>query len=291
MQQHGCTRSTAVVRVLRNLLKYAILSHRWLREGEPTYDDVSKGEQWMTESGYDKFLRFCEKAHEYGCALAWSDTCCIDKSSSTQLEEAIRSMFRWYRDAHICIAYLADVLALEGLHKDVWFTRGWTLQELLAPRAIRFYGKDWKPLGQLEGKNDKEDEQILIELSRVTDIPIPDLQNFSPGTNRVQEKMVWASKRRTTRVEDTAYSLIGIFDVSMQVAYGEGDWAFHRLMEVIIQRCDEWGILAWAGPPSTHSSSVTSSRCQLEASGGLSSPLHMLTASLPLQPPNNGHER
>ncbi|KAH7882338.1 hypothetical protein F5I97DRAFT_347319 [Phlebopus sp. FC_14] len=254
MQTHECTRPVAMKAIVRALLKYAILSHRWLREGEPTYGDVLRGVAW-TGPGYEKLLEFCRTAEDYGCQLAWSDTCCINKESSTELDEAVRSMFRWYRDAHICIVHLSAVSSLEDLHQDAWFTRGWTLQELLAPRAIRFYGRGWTPLGVVHGGNDKDDDRFAAVLSAATEIPVDDLRNFTPGTARVQEKMVWASKRRTTRVEDVAYSLIGIFDVSMQIAYGEGDWAFHRLMEVIIRRCDEWEIFAWAGPPSTHSSS------------------------------------
>ncbi|KAF9222282.1 hypothetical protein BS17DRAFT_708932, partial [Gyrodon lividus] len=200
--------------------------------------------------GYDKLLRFCEKAQEYGCVLAWADTCCIDKSSSTELDEAIRSMFRWYREAYICVVYLAGVLKLEDIHRDDWFRRGWTLQELLAPRTTKFYGSNWEALGEVERNNDKEDDKVLGAISQTTSIPIQDLRGFVPGCTRVQEKMVWASKRRTIRVEDTAYALIGMFDISMQASYGEGDWAFHRLMEIILQRCDEWEVFAWAGPSS-----------------------------------------
>ncbi|EGO05159.1 hypothetical protein SERLA73DRAFT_14460, partial [Serpula lacrymans var. lacrymans S7.3] len=198
--------------------------------------------------GYSKLFKFCEKAQEYCCQLAWSDTCCIDKTSSAELEEAIRSMFRWYRNSRICIAYLAESQTLEELNSEVWFRRGWTLQELLAPRRMKFYGKGWVPFGTFH--NDKEDKEILHTLAEVTKIPRKELTFFLPGTRAIREKMLWASTRETTRIEDTAYSLLGIFEITMSIAYGEGAWAFHRLMETIIQRCDEWTILAWAGPSS-----------------------------------------
>ncbi|KAI9461115.1 hypothetical protein HD554DRAFT_2206777 [Boletus coccyginus] len=195
-------------------------------------------------AGYSKLVNFCEKAAEYDCCLAWSDTCCINKDSSTELEEAIRSMFKWYRDAHVCIAYLAEVSSIDDLWKDVWFTRGWTLQELLAPRMMKFYGKGWVPFSN--NVNDKQDVRMLDALSRATGIPHRDLRHFRPGTRAVHEKMLWASNRTTTRVEDIAYSLIGIFDVSLTIAYGEGQRAFYRLMEAIINRSGEWEIMAAA---------------------------------------------
>ncbi|KIJ11860.1 hypothetical protein PAXINDRAFT_83829, partial [Paxillus involutus ATCC 200175] len=196
-------------------------------------------------AGYTKLVEFCEKAAEYGCRLAWSDTCCINKDSSTELEEAIRSMFKWYRDAHVCIAYLAETTSVDDLGKDVWFTRGWTLQELLAPRTMKFYGGGWAPL--TNSTNDKKDVVMMNALSQATGIPLDDLRYFRPGTRDVHERMMWASTRTTTRIEDIAYCLIGIFDVSMTIAYGEGQRAFYRLMEAIINRCGEWQIMAWAG--------------------------------------------
>lgn len=127
-----------------------------------------------------------------------------------------------------------------------------TLQELLAPKRMKFYGGDWRQLTDMD--NDKEHEDFMDSVSRITNIPIHDLCHFEPGTNRICEGMSWASKRITTRTEDIAYSLIGIFDVNLPIAYGKSTWAFHRLMEAIIHRCDEWGIFTWAGSPSTHHS-------------------------------------
>lgn len=165
-------------------------------------------------------------------------------------------MFRWYRNANICIVHLADSSDSQQMMNDVWFTRGWTLQELLAPLSIKFFGKDWKPLRHTDLPNDKHDDQLMKDISIITSISVEDLQHFSPGPTQIRKKMKWASKRTTTRVEDAAYSLIGIFDVSMPIAYGEGESAFHRLMEVIIQKCDEWDMFAWAGPSSSHSAAI-----------------------------------
>ncbi|KAF9236122.1 hypothetical protein BU15DRAFT_50492, partial [Melanogaster broomeanus] len=203
--------------------------------------------------GFQKLLRFCEKAKsDYGCVYVWSDTCCIDKTSSAELEEAIRSMFRWYRNAEVCIVYLAESYTMEDFDSEPWFTRGWTLQELLAPLVVRFYNKDWEPLCPhwLKSSNDKQNTEMQDAIERVTRIPRKELEQFRPGCGRVYEKMVWASKRQTTRVEDIAYSLIGIFDVSMPIAYGEGMWAFYRLTEVIAQRSSDRGFFAWSGSPS-----------------------------------------
>lgn len=251
------TREEAVRALVRGKLKYATFSHRWIERGEPTYRDIMMS---FRPAGYSKLVNFCEKAAEYDCRLAWSDTCCINKDSSTELEEAIRSMFKWYRDAHVCIAYLAEATSIDDLWNDVWFTRGWTLQELLAPRAMKFYGKGWVPLSN--SVNDKQDAKMLDALSRATGIPHHDLRLFRPGTRDVHEKMMWASNRTTTRVEDMAYSLIGIFDVSLTIAYGEGQRSFYRLMEAIINRCGEWEIMAWTGRPSADSAAIPESpRC------------------------------
>ncbi|KIJ58829.1 hypothetical protein HYDPIDRAFT_119184 [Hydnomerulius pinastri MD-312] len=239
-------RERAISSSVRHVARYAIFSHRWRAEGEPSFQDV-RGEK-LGGPGYDKLVKFCEKAHSYGCLFAWSDTCCINKESSTELEEAIRSMFRWYHNAYICIAYLADSSSPQDFKKDDWFTRGWTLQELLAPKMIKFFGTEWEPLGRYrQAYDDRRDDEFTTVLSEVTKIPVIDLQHFRPGSDRVHEKMMWASMRKTTRIEDVAYSLIGIFDVSLTVAYGEGKRAWTRLMEAVVQSCDEWQVFAAAG--------------------------------------------
>jgi hypothetical protein len=239
----GWSRQSAIEsRLIPNVLKYAILSHRW-GESEPTFQDLKSGRR--QRAGYKKLHEFCRKAKEHGCDLAWSDTCCINKESSSELDEAIRSMYKWYRDAYICIVHLAQSESLETLGIDEWFIRGWTLQELIAPPRMKFYGPSWTSLTQNE--NDKDDSKVIFALSRITKIPPKDLCNFRPGPNRAWEKMTWAAGRKTTRIEDIAYSLTGIFDITMTIAYGEGDRAFKRFMAELIQNCEEWQILVWAG--------------------------------------------
>lgn len=241
--------------MVRQKLRYAALSHRWLSSGEPTFQEMSaERNHQSTRPGFIKLRNFCQKAREYGCRLAWSDTCCIDKRSSAELDEAIRAMFKWYRNADICIVFLADSLSISDFPQEVWFQRGWTLQELLAPPRIKFYGKHWDQLSR--SRNDKEDHSMLEALSQVTGISRENLLYFSPGLVDVREKMIWASKRRTTRMEDIAYSLIGILNISLSVAYGEGERAFRRLMEAIMQACREWQILAWAGPHAPFQASI-----------------------------------
>jgi hypothetical protein len=237
--------------------RYAILSHRW-GFGEPIFQQMLKSEEQSIEeppAGIRKLLEFCRvAATDYGCSYAWSDTCCIDKQSSSELEEAIRSMYRWYRSSDICVVYLGASSVLDDLKDDPWFKRGWTLQELLAPAKIKLYGKDWVPINPSRSiRNDKEDEFIRRTIEQVTGIPGDDLRLFHPSCDRVSEKMTWMAPRQTTRTEDIAYSLIGIFDITMPISYGEGAWAFHRFMEAVAQRCFDPGFFAWCGVPSPYS--------------------------------------
>ncbi|KIJ58275.1 hypothetical protein HYDPIDRAFT_34346 [Hydnomerulius pinastri MD-312] len=262
---------------IRRYLKYAIFSHRW-DIGEPLFYELSSKRHGQKPTpvglGYQKLVKFCEKAKKYGCEYVWSDTCCINKESSSELDEAIRSMYRWYQRAEVCIAYLAQSSSLEDFGREPWFTRGWTLQELLAPKRMRFYGKDWKPLCTSDDEDDEEDEgdeespqsandkdnhSILDAIGNVTGISRGDVQDFFPSCIGVPERMRWASKRKTTRIEDVAYSLMGIFDVSMPIAYGEGDRAFYRLLEVIAQESGKADFFAWAGEPSPWSLAFPSS--------------------------------
>ncbi|KAG1741351.1 heterokaryon incompatibility protein-domain-containing protein [Suillus lakei] len=242
-------------------VKYAILSHRWLDEGEPTYEEMKAGT--AAGPGYEKLESFCKKAKEYSIEFAWSDTCCIDKGSSTELDESIRSMFRWYKNSAICIVHLAQSETIEDIKKDQWMRRGWTLQELLAPHKIKFFNACWMPMTGDE--NDKAPSMtpdgspdILRALEEATGIPCIVLtSNLRQCPMKVDERMAWAATRETTRFEDEAYSLMGIFDVSLQIAYGEGrDRAFCRLIEAIMQIGDP-SVLNWGGfgPARHHSGS------------------------------------
>src|ERR1700722_15706078 len=218
--------------------RYAILSHTWGADTEEvSFKDMMDGAAKSKVTGYNK-IRFCgEQARRDGLQYFWIDTCCIDKSSSTELQEAINSMFRWYRDAAKCYVYLADVsrsadvnssqLLMElSFLESRWFTRGWTLQELVAPASVEFFSKEGEQLG-----NKRSLERHIHE---VTGIPVKALRGSSLSDFGVPERMSWAEKRETTRKEDEAYSLLGIFDVYMPLIYGEGrENAFKRLREEI----------------------------------------------------------
>jgi len=218
--------------------RYAILSHTWGPE-EVTFRDLMDG-NGTSKAGYDK-IRFCgEQARQDGLQYFWVDTCCIDKSNNTELSEAINSMFRWYRNATKCYAYLSDIsrpafdtgekshqLPWElALRKSRWFTRGWTLQELIAPTSVEFFSKEWERLG-----NKLSLERYVCE---ITGIPAKALQGASLSDFSPTERMSWAGKRETTREEDKAYSLLGIFGAHMPLIYGEGtENALKRLREEI----------------------------------------------------------
>jgi len=197
---------------------YAILSHTW-GEDEVIFQDM-QAEVPKDNPRFSKIVKSCELAKQDGYEYIWIDTCCIDKSSSAELSEAINSMYLWYSKAAICYAYLSDVdprdprnpkyleLVSSSFRKSRWFTRGWTLQELIAPTRMAFLSKDWNKLGN------KQD--FLRLLSDITDIDHEVLRNVRTRSNiSVARKMSWAAKRTTTRVEDRAYSLLGIFDVNM----------------------------------------------------------------------------
>ncbi|MCJ1379929.1 hypothetical protein MMC17_003032 [Xylographa soralifera] len=224
---------------------YGILSHRW-EEEEVTFQEMQSDEARRNKRGFQKIQMCCRIAKE---DFIWVDTCCIDKTSSSELQEAINSMYQWYQNAHGCYAYLFDVgcdwradqvPSSLAFQESGWFQRGWTLQELLAPDEISFYGQHWRELGN---KN-----SLQLEISAATGISL----HILSGRSRLQdvsvaERMSWASKRATKRVEDRAYSLLGIFDVRMPMLYGEGKKAFLRLQEEILKQSDDHSLFAWRG--------------------------------------------
>jgi hypothetical protein len=191
-------------------------------------------------NGYKK-IQFCGKqATRDGLQYFWIDTCCIDRSNNTELQEAINSMFRWYGNAARCYVYLSDVPEPEldtndqscqqiwesSFRKSSWFTRGWTLQELIAPASVEFFSKDDKKLG--------DKKSLERQIREITGIPAKALQGNPLSQFSVSERMSWSETRETTRKEDKAYSLLGIFGVHMPLIYGEGrENAFNRLHEAI----------------------------------------------------------
>jgi hypothetical protein len=220
--------------------RYAILSHSWRMDGkEVTFRDLSEG-TGKSKAGNTK-IRFCgEQAASDGLQYFWVDTCCIDKSSSAELQEAINSMFRWYHDAARCYVYLSDVSIGDcdqnsqfsqfswesAFRASRWFTRGWTLQELLAPVSVEFFSREGKRLG--------DKKSLERQVHEITGIAVEALQGSPLSLFSVAERFSWAENRETTRKEDAVYSLLGIFDIRMSLIYGEGrEEAFIRLKKKV----------------------------------------------------------
>ena len=251
---------------------YAILSHCW-RDGEVLFHDIQDLDRARGMAGFPKIEHCCEQALKIGYKWAWVDTCCIDKSSSAELSEAINSMFKWYGHAGTCLIYLDDVDHGDPRRQDSlfrksrWFTRGWTLQELLAPKRLVFFSKSWSFLGT-KGS-------LLTLLSAITKIPVDALShNSSFSSFSIAQRMSWAAKRRTTRIEDQAYSLMGLFSIFMPIIYGEGSSAFRRLQLEIIQRSSDQTIFAWSLEGSTsHSLPFFSSWMEIDADDSDSTPV------------------
>lgn len=220
---------------------YAILSHTW-GDTELTFQDIV-GVDPTGKEGYGKVRNSCSVAAAAGFEYIWIDTCCIDKATNGELSEAINSMYRWYQQAEVCYAYLADVPSGNitfdsAFSKSKWFTRGWTLQELLAPSEVIFVDKEWQKIGTKSSLKD--------ELSRVTRIPVNALLgDDNLGSFSIAQRMSWAAKRVARKIEDRAYSLMGIFGINMPLIYGEGTKAFIRLQEEIIKISDDHSIFAW----------------------------------------------
>jgi hypothetical protein len=226
---------------------YAILSHRWDEQiGEISFRDMQNPEEACKLEGFAKIRKSCEQATRDRLHYVWVDTCCINKESRAELTEAINSMYRWYGASSVCYVFLADVDARphdsDGLNKQIasceWLTRGWTLQELLAPKLVVFYNREWDFLGTKES--------LSGTLTQQTGIDDAVLAGHQPLKRcSIAQRMSWASKRGTKRVEDEAYCLLGIFGVHMPMLYGEGKNAFLRLQEEIIKYSDDHSIFAW----------------------------------------------
>ena len=281
--------------------------------------EADKSRQIRNKTGYSKIKKFCELCQQ-GCAIClhfdcsakknswcrkglekaecmlnlaghctckptpiewtWVDTCCIDKTSSSELSESINSMYEWYRKSAICYAYLSDVpegddIAANGsaFRKSIWFTRGWTLQELIAPRTVQFFNKQWNHVGS------KLRQYSIV--AQITSIPEQILStkgdpHYELGKFSVAQKMSWASTRQTTRKEDIAYCVLGLFDINMPLLYGEGNKAFFRLQQEIMKHSTDQTLLGWCagdtmpdcyypGILATHPSCFRNAKCLREA--------------------------
>ncbi|RYO79759.1 hypothetical protein DL764_009986 [Monosporascus ibericus] len=229
---------------------YAILSHTWEDE-EVTFEQFKDEESAKKRKGWAKIASTVQMARRNGLKYAWVDTCCIDKSSSAELSEAINSMYQYYEDAKVCYIYLSDlpnVRSMKGPEiaksrsasfvKCRWFTRGWTLQELVASRVVEFYDSGWNHYGTNESLEDA--------ISSATNIPSDVLKKKTPLQSvPVACRMSWAANRTTTKIEDRAYSMLGIFNINMALLYGEGDKAFIRLQEEICRQTADLSLFAW----------------------------------------------
>lgn len=283
---------------------YAILSHTWGEEDdEVNFNDLDKHDIVIRKKGFAKIRFTCAQAWSDGLSYAWVDSCCIDKSSSTELSEAINSMYLWYQHAAICYVYLGDLSGQcprlydmqtcevflaepaesntsisgrlqmsyqppgrsnpfrlshkslqppsrrEGSSSDVltwlsrlkecrWFWRGWTLQELIAPQELLFFGEDWNLVGSVP--------DLLYTISNITGIDsIVLTRRCELKELSVAKKLSWAAHRATTRVEDEAYCLLGLLNINMTLLYGEGEKAFVRLQEEIIKTSADTSLFAW----------------------------------------------
>ena len=241
-------------------LRFAIISHVWSTAGEQSYQDLLRiqddvrteralnpelPEDTILQRASPKLRDACAYALANGFDLLWLDSCCIDKTSSAELSEAINSMFAWYSLSSTCYAFLHDVTPDEDprlphstFRRSRWHTRGWTLQELIAPRVVVFISATWSSLGT------KAELADVIE--EVTGVDRGVLNHTSPlASVTIARRMSWAARRVTTRKEDEAYALMGIFGVNMPAIYGEGALAFGRLQEEILRQVPDQTIFVW----------------------------------------------
>ena len=268
---------------------YAILSHRWTSE-EMSFQDM-KSNRSTRSLGYEKVRQFCKRAAQDGFKYAWVDTCCIDKESSAELSEAINSMFIWYQQSGICYAYLEDVSPshdteelLANFGGSEWFKRGWTLQELIAPPDILFLASDWTDI--------KWKSALCPLIHDITGID----EGMLRGTSQPQEfsiarRMSWAAGRKTSRVEDMAYCLMGLFDVNMPLLYGEGGKAFIRFQEEIMKDSDDQSLFLWepnnSVPHMVPRGLLAQSPAEFKESADML-PYHFSKASTPFAATNRG---
>lgn len=228
---------------------YVIISHVW-RKSEVVYKDIEQlkklkaSQSWEKSDSAAKIDGACKKVIEYSkgkIVYLWLDTVCIDKQNPAELSSSINSMYQWYKKAEVCFAYLDDYPATEvpEFTQSNWFTRGWTLQELVAPRNVIFFDKHWREIG------DKERLQpSLTSRTKINGKFLLRPQDISRAS--IGQRMSWFSGRKTTVPEDTAYCLLGLFGVNMPLLYGEGkERAFRRLQEEIMRYSDDHSLFAW----------------------------------------------
>ncbi|KIK22500.1 hypothetical protein PISMIDRAFT_73828, partial [Pisolithus microcarpus 441] len=243
---------------------YTMFSHAW-QGNEPSFQDVNviKSVWKLPDAPVNEKLRnFCKETRRLGHNWGWSATCCIDKTTSSILNQSLTSMYKWYADSAATLVFLAGAAhpsKFGDLSHSSWMTQAWTLQELLAPKVMLFYDSEWKPYLGNTSANHKESPEIMQELTDAIKIPRATIVTFSPDDLGVREKLRLASTRNATVKEDVAYSLIGIFKSDIRPHYGEGADALGRLLEEIVTRFGEVTVLAWSGKSSSYNSCLPAS--------------------------------
>lgn len=260
--------------------RYSMLSHTWELEAhsEPEFRDLeNRSVDSLPESfSNTKLQTFCRTTREHGYWWAWSDTCCINKAEKEALDVSLRSMYRWYSESSLTIVHLKGVrrqlevdldtlLAIldELLEEFVncrWNKRAWTLQEYFASQVIHFYTEDWKPYLPIDVRcsdtptNHKHVRAIQRGMELVTGLDAARLSALQPGSGEARQKLRLASTRGATRREDVAYSLLGIFKVTIEAIYGDDEVprALGRLLGALLTRSADVSILAWTGNPSEY---------------------------------------
>ena len=243
--------------------RYATLSHTW-EDNEPRFDQVIHIVVYDLEDSFThhKLQMFCKTVRDAGIQWAWSDTCCINKADHFELQESLVSMFRWYEASALTIVSLHGVHSPSrrgDLANSFWNTRAWPFQEYHASKVVRFYTEDWEPYLNPDIPNHKHSPEIISEMEVVTGVSARALTLLRPGLDNIREKLRLASTRRTTRVEDAAYSLLGIFSISQPVVYGEGDRALGRLLAQLVTGSGDTSILAWTGEAGSFNSCLPAS--------------------------------
>jgi hypothetical protein len=245
--------------VVAMYFRHVMLSHRW--EGkEPLLHDIQGKVVYYLNpvGGILKLQSFCTTARDMGYRWAWIDTCCIDQTNNVELQQSVNSMFIWYRHSALTIIYLSDVPPSSqpgALASSAWNTRGWTVQEFLAPKFVLFYQKDWSLYLDDRSPNHKNSLAIMQEMGDATGIDAQALVAFRPGMRDAREKLQWVSARVTTWQEDIAYSLFGIFGVNLPVIYGEKKQkALGRLLQEVVAQSGDISALDWVGQSSEFNS-------------------------------------
>ncbi|THV01903.1 hypothetical protein K435DRAFT_376728 [Dendrothele bispora CBS 962.96] len=240
---------------------YAILSHRWLHGEEATFQEFmelqtksspislarlgclghrdtvtqERRQELKRKSGFRKIFAACQKARDDGFDFIWIDTCCLDKTNHEEIATNIKFMYSFYQNSEVCYVYLADVWK-EGMPwehatfcRSEWFQRGWTLQELLAPRQVVFFDAAWNRIG--------DKHQLKDAINHLTGIPPSVLEGTtSIQSVDIQTRMSWCAGRKTTKSSDLAYCLLGILGVVMEPNHGEDvETAFERLQAKLVQ--------------------------------------------------------